>query len=62
MSPREQTEYLCCQAANLQDQLAAAHEEIAELKDRLEKAERPWRGPDRKSRLERGWTPSRWTE
>lgn len=31
---------------------------ITELEAELDDARQPWRGPDRKTRLERGWTPS----
>lgn len=50
---------LCALVADLQDELKAAKERISDLEEQLEDARRPWRGPDRKARLERGWTPSR---
>ena len=31
---------------------------IEELEEELERVRQPWRGPDRKTRLERGWQPA----
>ena len=42
--------------------LAQALERITELEEELEQARKPWRGPDRKTRLERGWTGARFTD
>lgn len=52
-----EVERLACQVADLQDELATARARIAELEEELED-QQPWRGPDRKTRLERGWQPA----
>lgn len=58
VAPLTDTERLCCQVADLQDQLRARDERIAELEEELERANHPFLGPNRKTRLERGWQPA----